>query len=286
MQVRTLAGIGFSDPTISKGDEDGISQMVLADVTFDNLNADDVAMGFTLSLDGFLVLFPLPSSFNESLATEGRVSISEKVYRFACSVPLEEGDIPHSPSKEYIQRIIDRFGPSRLASDPAVNPTSKPTYIKDIVWSSRFRNRASVADTPFTRLGPGEPGEGGVILLIGDAAHIHSPAGGQGMNLSLRDAIFLGEALAKHAHATKIEPLSEADAVLREFATVRHRRALEVIKLTKDILSVSAMKYRKRVSWWCPIDSNTVRACVLWVLGCMPSVRRKMAWELSGLGRR
>ena len=106
------------------------------------------------------------------------------------------------------------------------------------------------------------------------------------MNLGLRDAIFLGEALTKHIHATETKPISEADAILHEFATLRHERALEVIKLTKGILSVWGMKYRERISWWFPIDSETVRTWILWVLGSIPFVQRRMAWNLSGLSRR
>ena len=282
-----MSGIGFSDPTIAKGEADNnLAQMVLADVTFDTTDADDSTSSVTLSPNNLFLCFSLPSTLNESLDAEGKVAISERIYRIGCGVPSEEGEIPHSPSKEYVQALVDRFGPHRLSSDPSINPNSKSTCIKDIVWSSRFRNHASIADTTFTRLGGGESGEGGAILLIGDAAHIHSPAGGQGMNLGLRDAIFLGEAVTKHIRATETEALSEADTILREFATVRHARALEVIKLTKGILSVTGMKYRDRMFWWCPIDSATARAWMLWVLGSIPFVQRKMAWELSGLGRR
>jgi len=280
-----MAGIGFSDPTFVEGEGDNnLAQMVLADVTFDSADVDDSTSGTTLSQNSFFLHFPLPSAFNESLASEGMAPISERVYRIACGVPLEEGEIPHSPPKEYLQGLVDRFGPYSLSSDPAIN--SKPTCIKDVVWSSRFRNHASIADTTFTHLGPGGSGDGGIVFLVGDAAHIHSPAGGQGMNLSLRDAVFLGEALTKHIHATETQPLSEADAILREFAAVRHARALEVIRLTKKILSVVGMKYRDRMSWWCPVDSATVRAWALWVLGSIPFVQRKLAWELSGLGSR
>ena len=284
-----MAGIGFSDPTITdlEGEADNnLAQMILADVTFDATNVDDLASSLTLSPNSLFLFSPLPFSFNESLAADKQVSIPERIYRIGCGVPLEDGEIPHSPPKEYVQNLVDRFGPYRLVSDPSVNPNSKPTCIKDIVSSTRFRNHASIADVTFARLGPGEPGEGGVILLVGDAAHIHSPAGGQGMNLGLRDAILLGEALTKHVHASETKPLSEADAILHAFATARHARALEVIKLTKGILSVTGMKYRERLSWWCPIDSATVRAWALWVLGNIPFVQRKMAWELSGLGRR
>jgi len=285
-QVRTMSGIGFSDPTYVKGEEDNNSQMVLADVTFDNTGVDGFAPSMILSPDSLFLSFPLPSTFNESLASEGKAPISRRAYRISCGVPWEEGEIPRSPPKEYLQNLVDRFGPYSLSSDPAMNPNSKPTCIKDVIWSSRYRDQASIADTTFTRLGSGGPGEGGVILLIGDAAHIHSPAGGQGMNLGMRDATFLGEALTKHIRATETHPLSEADVILREFATVRRARALGVIKLTKVILSVLGMKYRDRMCWWFPIDSETFRTWALWALGNIPFVQKKMAWQASGLGRR
>lgn len=281
-----MAGIGFSDPTIVEGESDNnVAQMALGDITFDTTDVVD-APNMTLSPNNIFLCFPLPPSYNESLTAEGRASVSEKIYRIGCGVPLGEGEIPHAPSKEYLQNLVDRFGPYHLASDPAVNTNKKVPRIKDVVFSSRFRNHASIADTPLTRLGGGESGEGGVVLLVGDAAHIHSPAGGQGMNLGIRDAIFLAEALTKHIRASETVPLSEADKVLHEFATARHARALEVIKLTKGILSVSAMKYREKMAWWCPIDSATVRAWGLWLAGCIPLIQNKMAWELSGLGRR
>ncbi|KAI6030354.1 hypothetical protein EDC04DRAFT_2605307 [Pisolithus marmoratus] len=59
--------------------------------------------------------------------------------------------------------------------------------------------------------------EGAAILLISNAAHIHSPPSGQGMNLSLRDAIFLGEVFMKHIKATESMPLPEADCILSKF---------------------------------------------------------------------
>ncbi|MGW1909565.1 FAD-dependent monooxygenase [Streptomyces sp. NPDC002076] len=49
-------------------------------------------------------------------------------------------------------------------------------------WSSDFRPRAALADR--FRVGR--------ALLAGDAAHVHSPAGGQGLNTSVQDAYNLG----------------------------------------------------------------------------------------------
>ena len=58
--------------------------------------------------------------------------------------------------------------------------------VTDVVWGSRFRIHHRVADTF----------RAGRLLLAGDAAHVHSPAGGQGMNLGIQDAVALGDALA------------------------------------------------------------------------------------------
>ncbi|MFG2135593.1 FAD-dependent monooxygenase [Streptomyces sp. NPDC048650] len=57
-----------------------------------------------------------------------------------------------------------------------------PEQIRDVVWTSLFRPRAGMADRF----------RSGRVFLAGDAAHIHSPAGGQGLNTSVQDAYNLG----------------------------------------------------------------------------------------------
>jgi 2-polyprenyl-6-methoxyphenol hydroxylase-like FAD-dependent oxidoreductase len=47
----------------------------------------------------------------------------------------------------------------------------------------------------------------GRILLAGDAAHIHSPLGGQGLNLGIGDAVNLGSKLAATIHGTATDDL-------------------------------------------------------------------------------
>ena len=102
------------------------------------------------------------------------------------------------PSKEYLQNVVDNYGPVELASDPSVNSRGKSIRIKDIIWSSYFRTHSAVADTFFACLPTGDLTEpqGAAILLVGDAAYIHSPASGQGTNLGLRDAISLSRSIS------------------------------------------------------------------------------------------
>ena len=58
--------------------------------------------------------------------------------------------------------------------------------VTGLVWSSRFRVHHRVADHY----------RAGRLLLAGDAAHVHSPAGGQGMNTGIQDGYALGRAFA------------------------------------------------------------------------------------------
>ncbi|WP_329569180.1 FAD-dependent monooxygenase [Kitasatospora sp. NBC_01266] len=59
--------------------------------------------------------------------------------------------------------------------------------VREVLWASDFRPRAALA----------ERYREGRVFLAGDAAHVHSPAGGQGLNTSVQDAYNLGWKLGR-----------------------------------------------------------------------------------------
>ncbi|MCX4749472.1 FAD-dependent monooxygenase [Kitasatospora sp. NBC_01287] len=79
----------------------------------------------------------------------------------------------------------------------------------EVAWSSEFRPRAALADRF----------RSGRVLLAGDAAHVHSPAGGQGLNTGVQDAYNLGWKLGRILrHGAPAELLDSYEAERRPVA--------------------------------------------------------------------
>ena len=64
------------------------------------------------------------------------------------------------------------------------------------------------------------------VLLAGDAAHVHSPAGGQGLNIGIQDAVNLGWKLAQVVNGTSPESL------LDTYQAERHPIGARVLRTT------------------------------------------------------
>ncbi|GJD48645.1 6-methylpretetramide 4-monooxygenase [Methylobacterium crusticola] len=132
---------------------------LLADIRLEGAGApprDEIAS--YLHRDGPFVIFPIPGGRARVIASRGRT----------------DPDHPRpEPTLGDVQALIDaRAGGGFQAADP--------------VWLTNFRiNERKVA--AYSR---------GRVFLAGDAAHIHSPAGGQGMNTGMQDAFNLAWKLA------------------------------------------------------------------------------------------
>ncbi|KAF7292762.1 FAD-binding-3 domain-containing protein [Mycena indigotica] len=90
----------------------------------------------------------------------------------------------------------------------------------EMTWASNYRPSGRMADS--MRVGR--------VFLAGDAAHIHSPTGGQGLNSSVQDAINLGWKLAL------VEFGVSPDSLLDSYSTERRRVIAQMLNLTSGIL--------------------------------------------------
>ncbi|MFZ0657497.1 MAG: FAD-dependent oxidoreductase [Candidatus Binataceae bacterium] len=78
------------------------------------------------------------------------------------------------------------FSPEGLTAWAAARTGRKDIVIREVAWGSAYEMNARMADKY----------QVGRVLIGGDAAHIHPPTGGQGLNTSVQDAYNLGWKLA------------------------------------------------------------------------------------------
>jgi 2-polyprenyl-6-methoxyphenol hydroxylase-like FAD-dependent oxidoreductase len=76
----------------------------------------------------------------------------------------------------------------------------------------------------------------GRVLLAGDAAHVHPPAGGQGLNLGIHDAFNLGWKLAAAVNGWA------PDGLLDTYHTERHPVAADVLSNTRAQMELMALE--------------------------------------------
>ncbi len=157
---------------------------------------------------------------------------------------------PEHPGVADIQALLDGRGPTRGAA-----------RVSRVHWSSRFRLHHRVA----------ERYRSGRLLLVGDAAHAHSPAGGQGMNTGLVDACVLAELLADVIRGRR------GETALDEYERLRKPAAEQVLGLAGRLTGMAIAKGAGR---------RMARNTLLRVLGSLPPARRRLQMQLSGLARR
>ena len=130
--------------------------------------------------------------------------------------------------------------------------------LRDPAWLTRFGNATRVA-AAYRR---------GRVLLAGDAAHMHFPAGGVGLNLGLQDAMNLGWKLAAVVQA-------RADATLLDsYHDERHPWAVDVAEHT---LAQTAL-----ITATTP-TGQALRRLLSDLIGALPDLSRTLARRLAGL---
>lgn len=152
---------------------------------------------------------------------------------------------PEQPDMSFIQRLLDERGPA-----------SKPCRITDIIWSSRFHVHHRLAANVIS----------GNIILCGDAAHVHSPAGGQGMNTGIQEAVSLANPLLHAMNGDRSPLLAWADA--------RQKVARSVVRLTDRMTRVATLRSPAACG---------IRNSILSTIGFIPSARAAIARRIAGL---
>ena len=137
-----------------------------------NLEFEGKTREETYALGDLYIDGDLPDSdfhiFSSTYGFMGLFPMGNRRFRLIASNPLSNPAKDTAPSLDEIQKIYD--------------PRSHiPARFHDMSWSSWFRINSRMVD----RLHIGR------IFLAGDSAHIHSPAGAQGMNTGIQDAINL-----------------------------------------------------------------------------------------------
>jgi 2-polyprenyl-6-methoxyphenol hydroxylase-like FAD-dependent oxidoreductase len=100
--------------------------------------------------------------------------------------------------------------------DALIDVYGKDFGVHNVTWLSRFTDMARQAASYRERR----------VLLAGDAAHVHSPTGGQGLNIGVQDAVNLGWKLAQVVSGTSPETL------LDTYQAERHPIGARVLKNT------------------------------------------------------
>jgi 2-polyprenyl-6-methoxyphenol hydroxylase-like FAD-dependent oxidoreductase len=194
---------------------------ILADIHLENTpRAPEINVVW--HTDGILATFP----------------IAENRYRVVADVGVvpENSNPSAEPTLEDVQAILDtRFPGSVRATNP--------------IWLSSFRiNERKVADY-----------RAGRVFLAGDAAHVHSPAGGQGMNTGMQDACNLAWKLALVVRGIG------SDSLLDSYSAERSPIADQVLKETGRVTSMATLTGKMKQS----LRNHAVAL----VLG-LPSVRK------------
>src|SRR5262249_53949508 len=163
--------------------------------------------------------------------------------RWRLTLPFAGNRNQQTPTLEEIQELTDQRAP-------------RPVTVSDPTWLANFgchRRSASASRR-------------GRVLLAGDAVHIHSPAGGQGLNTGISDAHNLGWKLALVASGRA------PDALLDSYGSERRPVAEEVLKLTHGLVHYGSMSH--------PIKRR-VRDIVVPALGRSTAIQRRVASRIS-----
>jgi 3-(3-hydroxy-phenyl)propionate hydroxylase len=159
-----------------------------------------------------------------------------------------------------------------MVTEKQVGNTSEPT-LRDLrealieVWGTDYGAHSPIWISRFTDMTRQAASyRKGWVLLAGDAAHVHSPVGGQGLNTGVQDAVNLGWKLAQVVKRTSPESLLES------YHTERHPVGARVLRNT--MAQVALLRTDDRTDALREFTSGLLK---------MDEPRKRIAGMMSGL---
>jgi 2-polyprenyl-6-methoxyphenol hydroxylase-like FAD-dependent oxidoreductase len=201
----------------------------VADVRFDGWPADRVETAFTLSPHGMLITSPLPKD----------------MVRVVASVPPGTP----APTQHDVNELIQTRGPRWLRNGTVTELLSSATWHVQERVATQFRH--------------------GNTFLVGDAAHTHSPAGGQGMNTGIQDAANLAWKLHH------VLSLGAPESLLDSYDAERRPNAQQLIEFTHQISTLATLTGHKE---------RQMRDDILAALSQVPGVTEALSVRFSQIG--
>jgi 2-polyprenyl-6-methoxyphenol hydroxylase-like FAD-dependent oxidoreductase len=181
--------------------------------------------------------FPGEPARREWLSGEVEATASpEEVAAVVTEVRKTQRGFGVGPSGDGLYRVV--VPADGVAEDRSVPPTLEEVKqqlrvfagtdfgVHSPRWLSRFGDATRLAER--YRVGR--------VLLAGDAAHIHPPLGGQGLNLGIQDAFNLGWKLAAEVNGWAPEGL------LDSYHTERHPVAADVLDNTRALVELTSLE--------------------------------------------
>jgi len=204
------------------------THIMLADVRLARATSETL-FGATTT-DGLVLLVPFGDGWFRAIAWDRRRE----------QVPLSE-PVTLTEIRDSFQQIAgDDFG------------------MRELRWQTRFLSERRQAESY----------RKGRVFLAGDAAHVHSPVGGQGMNTGIQDAMNLGWKLA--ASIQGWAPPGLLDSYHQE----RHPVGERVLKLTDGAYQLVMSRSRAGAA---------IRRLAIRTMLHLPPARRRIAGLLSGI---
>ncbi|KAK3350722.1 FAD binding domain-containing protein [Neurospora tetraspora] len=242
---------------------------ILCDARLRNSNIARDRFTICLGDTGLLAFFPISPHADDNddglirLIASGGHSATQQPSRPADSDSLpqqqqQHGEQSHEPpTLAHFQSLLDSFAP------PGSGTVHSP------VWLARFRLHHRGVNAY----------RSGRLFVAGDAAHIHSPAGGQGMNVGIQDAVNLGWKLGTVLKYRDRLTDEAKEALLDSYHAERYPVGKALLQGTDRMFSFMAAAS----PWVLKVRNAVLPWVVPWLVG-VKWIRKRFYAFISGFG--